>query len=168
MPDETTATVRSIMRTRFSGLAAYDIRTMDQVRAYTTWEQRILGEVMAAFAALAMGLAWLGVYGLVAYGVARRTREIGLRVALGARRADVIRMIVADVGPLAAAGIGLGLLFGAALTRGLETEVYGVDPRDPTTLIVAAAGMALAMLIATVWPATRAMRIQPSIALRCD
>jgi ABC-type antimicrobial peptide transport system permease subunit len=123
---------------------------------------------MAAFAALAMGLAWLGVYGLVAYGVARRTREIGLRVALGARRGDVFRMIVADVGPLAVAGIGLGLLFGAALTRGLETEVYGVDPRDPTTLIVAAAGMALAMLVASIWPAARAMRIQPSVALRCD
>jgi predicted permease len=168
MPDEAIATLRTVMRTRFSGLAAYDIRTMDQVRAYTTWEQRILGEVMAAFAALAMGLAWLGVYGLVAYGVARRTREIGLRMALGARRADVVKMIVADVGPLAAAGIGFGLLFGAALTRGLETEVYGVDPGDPTTLIVAAAGMALAMLVATIWPAARAMRIQPSVALRCD
>ena len=167
-PDEATATIRSIMRTRFSALAAYDIRTMDQVRAYTTWEQRILGEVMATFAALAMGLAWLGVYGLVAYGVARRTREIGLRMALGAQRADVVKMIVADVGPLAVAGIGLGLLFGAALTRGLEQEVYGVDPRDPTTLIVAAAGMALAMLIAAIWPAGRAMRIQPSVALRCD
>jgi ABC-type antimicrobial peptide transport system permease subunit len=123
---------------------------------------------MAVFAALAMGLAWLGVYGLVAYGVARRTREIGLRMALGAQRVDVVKMIVADIGPLALAGIGLGLLFGAALTRGLEHEVYGVDPRDPTTLIVAAAGMALAMLIAAIWPAGRAIRIQPSVALRCD
>jgi putative ABC transport system permease protein len=162
------ATVRGIMRQRFAGIPVYDLRTMQQVRTYTTWEQRIFGEVMAGFASIAVALAWLGVYGLVVYAVARRTREIGVRMALGAQRSHIVRMIVGDVGAMAAAGLGLGVFLGAALTRVLEGSLYGVDTRDPRLLVIAALTMAVAMLAATLWPARRATRIQPVVALRCD
>jgi putative ABC transport system permease protein len=167
-PDASMATIRGVMRQRFAGVPAYDLRTMAQVRTYTTWEQRIFGEVMAGFAVVAMALAWLGVYGLVAYAVARRTREIGVRMALGAQRYDVVRMVMADVGAMAVAGVGLGLLLGAALARFLEGSVYGVDARDPRLLLTAAVTMATAMFAAALWPARRAMQIQPVVALRCD
>ena len=167
-PDASISAIRGVMRERFAGMPAYDLRTMAQVRTYTTWEQRIFGEVMAAFAVVAMALAWLGVYGLVAYAVARRTREIGVRMALGAQRSDVVKMVIADVSAMAIAGVGLGVLLGAALTRLLEDLVYGVDPRDPALLVTAAVTMATAMFAAALWPARRAMRIQPTVALRCD
>ena len=167
-PEAAVATVRRVIRERFSGLPAYDLRTMAQVRRYTTWEQRIFGQVMAGFAAVAMPLAWLGVYGLVAYAVARRTREIGVRMALGAQRSDVVRMVVSDIGALAIAGLGIGLMLGRALTGALEELTYGVNPGDPRLLVGAAAAMAVAMFAAAWWPARRATRIQPVVALRCD
>jgi predicted permease len=167
-PQEAIATVRRVMRDRVGGLPAYDLRTMAQVRSYTTWEERVFGEMMAAFAIVAIGLAWLGVHGLVAYAVARRSREIGVRMALGAQRADVVRMIVSDMGVLAVAGLSVGLMLGRALTAALEGLTYGVDAADPRLLLAAAATMALAMVVAACWPAYRATRIQPVIALRSD
>jgi ABC-type antimicrobial peptide transport system permease subunit len=160
--------VRAVMRERFRGFPAYDLRTMAQVRTYTTWEERIFGEVMAGFAGAAIALAWLGVYGLVAYAVARRSREIGVRLALGAQRFDVVKMILRDVSAMAIAGIGLGVPLGALLTRILTANEYGVDPRDPRLLLMSAALMTTAVFVAAIWPAGRAMRIQPSVALRCD
>jgi ABC-type antimicrobial peptide transport system permease subunit len=166
--DASVAAIRSIMRQRFPGVPAYDLRTMAQIRTYTTWEQRIFGEVMAGFAIVAVALAWLGVYGLVAYTVARRTREIGLRMALGAHRYDVVKMVMSDVAATAAAGVGLGMVLGAAVARTLEGSVYGVDVRDPRLLVTAALTMATAVFAAALWPARRATRIEPTVALRCD
>ena len=167
-PDASIATIRGVMRQRFAGLPAYDLRTMAQIRTYTTWEQRIFGEVMAGFAVVAVALAWLGVYGLVAYTVARRTREIGVRMALGAHRYDVVKMVMSDVGATAAAGVGLGMLLGAVIARLLEDNVYGVDVRDPRLLVTAGATMAFAVFVAALWPARRATQIEPTVALRCD
>jgi predicted permease len=167
-PEAALASVRRIARDRFRGMPVYDVRTMKQVRTYTTWEQRIVGDVMSAFALIATALAWIGVHGLVAYAVARRTREIGVRMALGARRKDVLLMMSADIAAMAIPGVGLGLILGAVLARLLEGTLYGVDPRDPGVLVAAAATMLIAMFVAALWPARRATRIDPAIALRVE
>jgi ABC-type antimicrobial peptide transport system permease subunit len=167
-PDAAMNTIRRLLRERFPGFPAYDLRTMDQVRTYTTWEQRIFGQVMAGFAMVAVLLAWIGVYGLVAYSVARRTREIGVRVALGASRPVVLRMVLGDIGVLALAGLGSGAMLGAALSRALAGLVYGVDPGDPRWLIAAVATMLVAILLAAVGPARGATRIAPAVALRFE
>ena len=130
--------LRARLRERFPALPAYDLRTMEQVRTYTTWEQRVFGQIMAGFAGVAVLLAWIGVYGLVAYAVARRTREIGVRVALGAPRSHVARIVAADIGRLAVVGVGLGVALGAGLSRALEASVFGVDACDPRLLAGAA------------------------------
>jgi ABC-type antimicrobial peptide transport system permease subunit len=105
---------------------------------------------------------------VVAYTVARRTREIGVRVALGASRADVLRMIGSDIGLLAIAGVGIGVGLGALLMRALQASAYGTAPGDWRPLAVAGLAMALAMAIAAVAPARRAVRIQPATALRYE
>ena len=166
--DAAVGAVRDAMRAEFAAFPAYDLRTMRDLRVYTTWEQRIFGQVLAVFAGVAVLLAWIGVYGLVAYTVARRTREIGVRMALGAQRSDVLRMVASDVAALAAAGIVLGVLLGRALTTLLAEATYGVDARDPALLLTAAGAMAAAMVLAAWWPARRATRIQPMAALRCE
>jgi predicted permease len=167
-PEDALAGMRTLLRTRFPALPAYDMRTMTQVRVYTTWEQRVFGQLMAAFAGAALLLAWIGVYGLVAYTVARRTRDIGVRIALGATRSDVLRLVASDVGVLALCGVGIGLGLGALLMRALERSAYGIPPRDWQPLALAGAAMALAMAAAAVSPARRAVRIEPATALRYD
>jgi predicted permease len=167
-PEGALAIVRDAMRAEFPGFPAYDLRTMRELREYTTWEQRVFGQVMAVFAAIAVLLAWIGVYGLVAYTVARRTREIGVRMALGAQRWSVLRMVASDVFGLAVAGLALGVLLGRALTTLLAGAAYGVDAGDPALVAAAAAAMALAMAAAAWWPARRATRLEPMAALRCE
>jgi putative ABC transport system permease protein len=166
--DQVVADVRTRLRTRFPGLPAYDMRTMAEVRTYTTWEQRVFSQLMAAFAGVALLLAWIGVYGLVAYTVARRTREIGVRMALGASQADVFRMMASDIGLLAVAGVGIGVALGALLMRALQSSTYGAASGDWRPLAVAGMAMALAMSAAAISPAYRAVRIQPAAALRYD
>ena len=97
--------VRRVFREVDPGLATWDVRSMEEVRAYTTFEQRFFGKLMGAFAGQALLLACLGVYGVLAYGVSRRTHEIGVRLALGARPGDVIRLVVRQGARMAAAGV---------------------------------------------------------------
>jgi predicted permease len=168
VPERAAAGVGRLLRERFPALPAYDLRTMSEVRTYTTWEQRVFSQLMAAFAGAALLLAWIGVYGLVSYTVARRTREIGLRMALGASRSDVLRMVASDIGVLALGGVGIGIGIGALLIRALQASAYGIAPGDWRPLAAAGVAMALAMGAAAVSPARRAVRIQPATALRHD
>jgi predicted permease len=167
-PTGLVADIRTRLRNRFPELPAYDLRTMAEVRTYTTWEQRVFGQLMAAFAGVALLLAWVGVYGVVAYSVARRTREIGVRIALGASRSDVLRMVASDIGLLALGGVGIGVGLGALLMRVLEASAYGTMAGDWRPLAAAGVAMALAMVAAAIAPARRAVRIQPATALRSD
>jgi len=167
-PEPAIAAVRRVLRERFAGFATYDLRTMEQVRTYTTWEQRVFSDVMAAFAMVAVALAWIGVYGLVAYSVARRTREIGVRMALGASRSAVLRMMLRESAVLAAGGLVAGIAVAAAAGRLLRGLLYGVDPGDPQLLALAVLVMLTAVGLAAWWPARRAARIQPMQALRVE
>jgi ABC-type antimicrobial peptide transport system permease subunit len=138
---------------------------MTEVRGRTTWEQEFFGEMMAGFAAVALLLACLGIYALIAYSVGRRSREIGVRLALGARPADVIRMLLQQTAQVGSAGLIVGLLLAVAVARALAGSLYGVSV-NPWLFVSMAAPLTAALLLATWLPARRAARIEPTIALR--
>lgn len=124
--------------------------------------------LLTAFAALALVLAAVGLYGVIAYGVAQRTREIGVRVALGARDADVARLVLGEGIRLAAVGVVLGLAGALAATRALRGLLYGVNPTDPLTFVAIALLLAGVALLASYIPARRALRVDPTEALRAE
>jgi putative ABC transport system permease protein len=124
--------------------------------------------LIAAFAALAIVLAMLGLYALVAYLVAQRTHEIGVRVALGAGRTDVVRLVLGQGSMLTAAGVGIGLAAALPLVRFVRSMLFEVEPLDPGMFALAALALAGTALLATTIPAWRAMRVDPIIALRSE
>lgn len=129
-------------------------------------EERLLARLLGIFAALAVALAAIGLYGVVAYGVARRRREIGIRMALGAQAATVVRMVTRQSFTLLAVGVVLGVLGGYALSRLLATRIYGVTPLDPATYATAIIGFTLLAALASAIPARSATRVDPIDTLR--
>jgi hypothetical protein len=144
----------------------FNVVTMSELASRETARQRFTGWLMAIFAGCALVLAMIGIYGVVSYAVTRRTQEIGIRMALGAARGDVMAMIVRN--NMALIGLGLVVGTGAALglTRLIETLLYGVAPTDPVAFTAAALALASVALVACVIPASRATRIAPASALR--
>ena len=124
--------------------------------------------LLGLFAAIALVLAAVGIYGLIAYWVVQRTQEIGVRMALGAARADVVRMVIGQGAQLAAIGIAIGLGGAFALTRLLKTMLFGIGVTDAGTFMAAAGGLMLVVLLATFLPALRATRVSPVVALRYE
>jgi putative ABC transport system permease protein len=124
--------------------------------------------VLAGFAAIALVLALIGLFGVLSYLVAMRTREIGLRIALGAPGAKVLGLVVGQAMRILAVGIGIGLLGALAATRLLRSSLYGVGAADPLTFTAAALVFAGVALVASYLPARRAARVDPMIALRTE
>jgi len=124
--------------------------------------------LLGSFAASALLLAGIGIYGLLAYSVTRQRREIGIRLALGASRGDVLTQVVADGIRLAGSGIGLGIMIALAVTRLLTALLYGVGASDPMTFVGVVALLALVSLVASYLPARRAARVNPIVALRSE
>ena len=159
---------RNAVRAAVPSLAVY--RTMplhdlvSEAMARTTFTLLLL----AIAAALAMAIGAAGIYGVIAYLVALRTREIGVRLALGARPADVRRMVVRRAVGDAAIGVAVGLTGAVALTRGLATLLFNVSPTDPAALGAASALLLLTAIVASWLPARRAAQLDPAIALRGD
>ena len=141
---------------------------MDDVIDGSIAQRRFTMQLLAGFAALALALAMVGVYGVVSYGVARRTHEMGVRMALGATHRDVVRHVLRDGSRLALYGALLGILGALAATRLLSTQLYGVGASDPLTLALAAAAIVLVALVGSYVPARRASRIAPVAALQAD
>jgi len=141
------------------------VRTMDDVVAASTSETRFYSLLLGAFAVVALGLATIGIYGVMSYAVASRTREIGIRLALGAQRGGVFRLVMTRGVQLAALGILIGTGGALAVTTGLEKLLYGVSPTDPATFASVAALLAVVALLACWLPARRAMRVDPAIIL---
>ena len=139
----------------------YQIRNMEQLRS--DWlSQRFLALLLVGlFAALALTLAAVGIYGVMTYAVARRTHEIGIRIALGAQHGDVMGMILSQGGILVAIGLGAGIVAALGLTRLMTALLYGVTPTDPLAYLGAAVVLTLVALLACWIPARRAMRVDP-------
>jgi len=160
------ARLRDAVRVDDPNLPVYQMRRMDEVIAASIAPRRTNTILLVLFGGLAVLLATVGVYSVLSYGVAQRTREIGVRVALGAQRSDVVKMIVGDGVRLAVIGVAIGVLGAYLLSRFVASLLYGVSPQDPR--IFAAAAIALAAVAgAAAWiPALRATRVDPITALR--
>jgi len=149
-------------------LAVSGVATMDDVIAGTVAVPRLLMSVLAAFAAAAMLLAAIGIYGVMSYNVGQRTQEIGVRIALGADARDVLRMVVGRGMALMLVGVALGLAASLLLSRFLESLLFEISARDPFTFTVVPAALALVALVACYVPAMRASRVDPIVVLRSD
>jgi putative ABC transport system permease protein len=146
----------------------FDIRTMDDLRSLSVIPQRIGGTLMAAFAGFALVLAAIGLFGVIAYAVSERTREIGIRMALGAKPREVFRLVVGQGMTLALIGLLVGLPLALGMGRAVAGLLYGVAPNDFRTFVSVALLLALVAFVACYIPARRAMRVDPIIALRYE
>ncbi|HYK09226.1 MAG TPA: ABC transporter permease [Gemmatimonadales bacterium] len=148
--------------------AYYAVRTMDDLLGASLAQRRFDLELLAGFATAAMLLAGLGLYGVIAYSVGQRTQEIGVRMALGAERSSVLGLVIKDGLGLTAAGLGVGLVVAAMLSRVLRSQLYGVGTLDPVAYLGVVAVFALVALAASYIPARRAAGVDPIIALRTE
>jgi putative ABC transport system permease protein len=146
----------------------YKIRTMDQVVADSQMSPRFTLILLGIFAVIALALAAVGIYGVVSYAVTQRTREIGIRIALGAARGDVLRLVLGQGTALAVAGVIVGLGAALALTRLMSSLLFGVSATDPAIFAGAALFLAAIALLATYLPARRAMQVDPMVSLRYE
>jgi ABC-type antimicrobial peptide transport system permease subunit len=149
-------------------LAVADVRTMDDVVRGAMATPRFTGVLLGTFAVLAMLLSAIGIYGVLAFVVSRRTREIGIRVAIGAGRSTVLRMVLANGVGMALMGVAIGAVAALALTRLLRGLLHGVSAQDPVTFAGAASALVTVALVAGLVPAWRATRVDPVIALKSE
>jgi ABC-type antimicrobial peptide transport system permease subunit len=160
--------VRDALKQLHAGIPLYELMPMSERRRFTTWEQRFFGQMMGAFAAIALLLACIGVYALLTYAARRRTQEIGVRLALGAKPNDVVWLFVRQGGVIGVGGLVIGMVLAAGVARALSGTLWGVSVIDLP--LYAAIGVALlgVVMLASYWPARRASRTDPIAALRTE
>ena len=163
-----TARLTDAMRDVAPGQPVYNVRMMEQVIGASVLPRRTNTALIALFAGLALVLSALGVYAVVAYAVAYRTRELGIRAALGATARDLLALVSREMVAVIAFGIMAGLAGAWALSRVLSSLLYEVNPRDPATFIVVPLLLLLPAVIATLIPALRAARVDPTQVMRAD
>jgi putative ABC transport system permease protein len=162
------ATIATAVHTLDPELPVSRVRTMEEFQSASVAQPRFTAVLLAGFALVAMSLALIGVYGVMAYAVGERTREIGVRMALGAKRSDVVWMVMRHGVAVAGLGIAIGLLGAAVATRVLERLLFGVSATDRVAFVAAAGALGIASVAATCIPAFRAARVAPVTALRCE
>jgi putative ABC transport system permease protein len=145
-----------------------DVATMEQIALEPMAQQRMVMALLISFAVLALVLSALGIYSVLSYSIAQRTREIGLRVALGAQRGSVLRLVVCGGARLALLGITAGIAAALALTRLMTDLLYGVRATDPVTFGIVTVVLTITSVLACYIPARRAMLVDPMAALRHD
>jgi putative ABC transport system permease protein len=160
--------VRERVRELDPELPLANVRTLDEWVSGSAAQPRLNAVLLAVFAAVALVIAAIGIYGVLAYSVSQRTREIGLRMALGAPRHGVVGLIVREGMTLGLVGIGAGIAGALALSRALTALVFGISLRDPMTYVAVAGTLGIVALAACSVPAFRASRVDPMIALRHD
>ncbi len=147
---------------------AYNIQTMDEMIARSVAERRFALLLLTIFASTALILAAVGVYGVMSYSVTRRTQELGVRMALGATRSSVLKLVLKEGMTVALVGMAMGVGAAVGLARLMSSLLYGVHPADPFTLTTVALALAAVSWLATYFPARRATRVDPVVALRCE
>jgi putative ABC transport system permease protein len=167
-PESILASIRQKVHELDPDLALANLRTMDQWLSNSSAQPRLNTVLLSIFASLALLIASIGIYGVLAYSVSQRSGEIGVRMALGATPRGVLRLVVVEGMKVALIGIGTGLLGGLALGRTLSSLVFGVPVRDPATFIGVAVTLASVALAACAVPAFRASRVDPIVALRYE
>ena len=165
-PTRATGTVLSALKATDPYLPAYRVLSMDATIERSYWQQGLYSKMFTAFAAIALALAAVGVYGVIAYSVSQRTREIGVRVALGAQRSNVLALVLGHGAVLAGVGIGIGLVGALGVTRFLRSMLYGVSPFDPVSFVAVTLVLTTIAFVASYVPARRAARVDPVHALR--
>jgi ABC-type antimicrobial peptide transport system permease subunit len=160
--------LREIVRQADPALPVSGLKTMSAQIGESLFVERMVAALSAAFGLLATLLATVGLYGVMSYAVACRTREIGIRMALGAHARGVRAMVLKEVGWLAAVGVAIGLPSGYTLGRLVESQLFGLTARDPLTFAFATATLLLSALLAGYVPALRATRVDPMVALRYE
>ncbi len=167
-PASLAATVRQQIARLNKDQAVFNVRTMDQIVSQSLASRRFSMLLLSAFAIVALALASIGIYGMLSYAVAQRTREIGLRMTLGAQAGTVLRLVIGQGMKLALAGVALGWVASLALTRTMKNLLFGVSATDPTTFVGIALLLSLVALLACWIPARRATKVDPIIALRYE
>jgi len=165
-PQRFSGALRATLRSLDPALPLQSVFTLDEVRVRSAWVAQLWGQMLSDVAVLALVLAVLGVYGVVSYSVSQRTHEIGIRMAVGASRGRVLRLVLGDGLRLALQAAALGLLGAMAMMRSLARLLYGVGALDPVTLAGCTAALVLVAVVASAAPAWRGTRVDPVVALR--
>jgi putative ABC transport system permease protein len=165
-PARITSGLREQVRAADSVLPVFDVRTMEDLKARSFWERRLFGWMFGIFGGIALLLASIGVYGVLSYAVSQRTQEIGVRMALGAGRGDVLRLIVGQGLRLAIVGVVIGLMLTPLVTQFVTSQLYNVTPTDPLSFAGVAVFLTVTAFFASYFPARRAMAVDPLVALR--
>jgi predicted permease len=167
-PTKLAPAIQSQLHSIEPGLTIFNVRTLLEHVGRSLYVERLESVLLILFGLLALMLTMIGIYGVIAYSVAQRTREVGIRIALGAQRQDVLKLILVKGLMLVAWGSGLGLIGCYWLSRLVSSQLYGVSPNDPATLAIAALMLIAVALMASYLPARRATKIDPLVALRYE
>jgi putative ABC transport system permease protein len=167
-PTSITTAVRQEIRKSDPTLPLFSIQSGEQARFNTFWQYRLFGWMFSIFGAVALLLASVGVYGVLSYAVSQRTQEIGVRMALGASRQNVFKLVVSQGAKLAGFGIVCGIAGAAVVTRVVTSLLYNVSALDPLSFVATAVFLALVALTASYVPARRATGVDPLVALRAE
>jgi len=162
------ATVRSTVSALDRGVPVLKLQTMKQVVSDSVSSQSLIASFLAGFAVFALGLAAIGIYSIIAFSAAQRMQEMGLRLALGASRADILRLIVRGGTLLVVQGVATGVPLALILSRTIGSLLYGISPRDLTIFAGVPIVMLFTALLASYLPARRAAKVDPMVALRYE
>jgi putative ABC transport system permease protein len=167
-PESLIGAIREEIRVIDRSQPLFDIKTMRVAIYESLARERFITLLLIVFAALALTLASIGIYGVISFSVTQRTREIGVRIALGAQTSDVLKLVVSQGGKLAAAGVAIGLTSAFALTRLMKTLLFGVSATDPLTFVAVSLLLSIMALLACYIPAWRATKVDPLVSLRVE
>ena len=165
-PNSMVGAVRSEVQKLDPDLAVFNVKTMQDLLGGSLAQPRFRTLLLGVFAAMALILAATGLYGVIAYAVTQRTNELGVRMALGAQKSDVLKMVVGEGAQLAAIGIGIGLVVAFPLMRIISRLLFGVNAADPLTFAATSSVILLVALAASYLPALKAIKVDPLVALR--
>jgi ABC-type lipoprotein release transport system permease subunit len=160
--------VRLAVAAHDSNLPIDEVTPLARLMRQSIREERLLARLASVFGGVAMLLAGIGLYGVISYAVTRRSNEIGLRVALGAQRGSVIRMVLRDAMLLVGIGMGVGVPLTLAASRVIRSQLYGISATDPAAFIVALVVLMVGAMLAALLPAIRASKVEPVVALRAE